>query len=241
LFGQTPPGQVAMPSISALTLLLLVSSTIDCAAQRVASNGTAAATTPRWCRSSNEARAIACSAGTARRSGDTLFIRLDHGSVTKFIEVVGEAPGGYHYVGRVGARGLHIVRSEGFETPPSWLFVDPRDGRRVASSDEPLYSPDGTRFVTAAEPDWNNCTERDRPGMDVWRFTDSLPVLEWRLDPWDCRTETGWGPTEPRWRGSDTIEFVRNDMRLIGDSVLNHQRPMRAVRGAAGWRVATPQ
>jgi hypothetical protein len=108
-------------------------------------------------------------------------------------------------------------------------------------SDAPVYAPDGARFVTAAQPDWNNCTERDQPSMDVWRFTDGLPVLEWRLDPWNCRTGTGWGPTDPRWRGADTIDFIRNDRVLGGESAGYRRRAIVAVRGPGGWRVVGPQ
>jgi len=231
-----------MPRVFVRPIPLLFVSTIACAAQRTsAPRREPLAPTSAWCRDSVELRAIACSEGTARRSGDTLTIRLTNGKVAMFVEQGGELPGGYRYAGRINARGLHIVRSEGFETPPTWLFVDPRNGRRVSTSDEPIYSPDGSRFVTAAAPDWNNCTERDHPSMDVWRFTDGLPVLEWRLDPWSCRTGTGWGPTDPRWRGADTIDFVRNDQLLVGDSVTNRRRAMIAVRESAGWRVVTGQ
>jgi hypothetical protein len=231
-----------MPSILALPVPLLFVSMVPCAAQRTpASRAESVTQKAGWCRDSVESRAIACSRGVARRSGDTLTIRLANGKLATFIEQGGELPGGYHYAGRIGARGFHIVRSEGFETPPTWLFVDPRDGRRISASDEPIYSPDGARFVTAAAPDWNNCTERDHPSMDVWRFTDSLPVLEWRLDPFSCRTGNGWGPTDPRWRGADTIDFSRNDEVSAGNSRTYRRRALVAVRSAAGWRVVTPQ
>lgn len=64
--------------------------------------------------------------------------------------------------------------------------------------------------MTAAA-DWNNCTERDQPDAAVWRLTDSIPMREWRLTSFDCRTQSGWGATDPHWIGDDTIELTRHD------------------------------
>jgi hypothetical protein len=152
----------------------------------------------------------------------------------------GEAAGGYHYVGRIPQPPLHVLQEYGHESPPSWLFVSELTGRFVVVSDQPVVSPDSTRFATAAQPDWNNCAERDHPSLDVWRFTDTLPVLEWRLDPWDCRRQMGWGPTKPHWRGRDTLEFVRNE-QIVRDAgaPLPDNRESRgiAVHDRNGWRV----
>jgi hypothetical protein len=213
---------------------------------RQAGNGSAtAATTLRaWCWDSVEVRALACSQQAARRAGETLYVRLTDSREMPFVDdQVSDNPGGYHYVGRIPQPPMHMLQEYGHETPPSWLFVNERTGRAAVAKDRPVVSPDSTRFATASQPDWDNCTERDHPSLDVWRFTDTLPVLEWRLDPWDCRREVGWGPTTPQWRGRDTLQFVRNE-RIIRDAgtkalpiVERREVPALAVRDRDGWRV----
>jgi hypothetical protein len=199
---------------------------------------------PPACTDSVEARALACSGRTARRIGETLFVRLGTGRETTFIDdQTSEAPGGFHYAGRVGRERFHLVESYGHETAPLWIFINARTGRQVVAPDKPVVSPDTARFTTASDS-WNNCAELDQPRMEVWRLTDTLPVLEWRLDAWNCKTQTGWGPTDPHWVGSDTVRFTRNDMelpaRVAADSSnqpIYHTRPMLAVHDRKGWRV----
>ena len=203
-----------------------------------------APTTRGWCWDSTEVHALACSRQTARRVGETLYVRLTSGREMSFVDDrVSDNQGGYHYAGRIAQPPLHIIQEYGHESSPSWLFVNERTGHTALAIDEPVVSPDSARFVTAAQPDWNNCSERDHPSLDVWRFTDSLPVLEWRLDPWDCRRQAGWGPTDPHWHGPDTLEFVRNE-QIIADTVAEAGTVVKyresrafAVRSGNGWRV----
>jgi len=199
---------------------------------------------PTWCWDNVEVRALACSSQTARRVGETLYVRLTNGSEVSYVDVnAGEDDGGYRYVGRIPRPPLFVVQEYGHETGPSWLFVDQRTGRGVSVNDEPVVSADSTRFVTVAEPDWNNCAERNQPSLDVWRFTDTLPVLEWRLVSWDCRRQSGWGPTAPLWRGPDTLEFIRNE-EIVRDTATKTPTSVEhltshgvAVRDRKGWRV----
>jgi hypothetical protein len=217
-------------------------------APRQTANGlaTAAPTIRGWCWDGVEVRALACSQHTARRAGETLYIRLTSGREIPFVDDrVSDNQGGYHYAGRIAQPPLHIIQESGHESAPSWLFVNERTGHTAVAIDQPVVSPDSTRFATAAQPDWNNCCERDQPSLDVWRFTDTLPVLEWRLDPWDCRRHVGWGPTDPRWHGPDTLEFVRNE-QVVRNTATNspptvEYRESRAlaVRDVNGWRVMT--
>jgi hypothetical protein len=205
---------------------------------------TRGADTNRFCIDSVETRAVACSGQTARRAGDTLFVRLETGGEIIFVDdPASEAPGGYHYAGRIGRAAFHLVESYGHETPPVWIFINARTGRQVGAPDKPIVSPDKMRFVTASES-WNNCAELDHPRLEVWRLTDTLPALEWRLDPWSCRTQTGWGPTDPQWAGSDTLRFTRNDMEFpkpvaadTSSQPIYHTRPLLAVRDHNGWHV----
>lgn len=209
------------------------------------SSGFSIADSKLTCTDSVEARAIACSGGTARRAGDTLYVRLTTGRETTFVNAVGgEDEGGFRYGGRLGRAAFHLIESYGHEVYPTWLFMNARTGGTISADHEAVVSPDSLRFATAAN-DWFNCAEQDHPSLDVWRLTDTLPVREWRLDPFNCRTNAGWGPTNPRWRGPDTLEFTRNDAIVrngasIGaDRIEYRARPMLAVRDRSGWRVVS--
>jgi len=199
-----------------------------------------------FCVDSIEKRALSCSGAAARRVGDTLFVRLDNGREKSYVEDnTSEAPGGYQYEGRVRRPVItHIVESNGHETSPEYIFLNPRTGREVVAADRPVFSRDSTRFVTASDS-WDNCTELD-PRLEVWRMTDSVPVREWQLHPWNCKTQSGWGPTAPRWRGPDTLAFTRNDMTAhyvpggSYPSIEYRKRPMLAVRNGRAWRIVTP-
>ena len=90
---------------------------------------TALAAPPRWCWDTVEFRALACSGGTAHRSGDTLDVRLANGRDLHFIDDPrSEAPGGYHYVGHLPQPRLHVVEMYGHEAMPKWIFVSERTG-----------------------------------------------------------------------------------------------------------------
>lgn len=200
------------------------------------------------CWDSVEARAIACSNRSAHRVGDTLFVSLANGRTLTLVDDPpdGEAPSGYQYAGRLPDPPLQIIEHVGGEASPSFEFISERSARSVTANDRPVFSPDGRRFVTAAEPDWNNCVERDHPSLDVWRFDEELPALEWRLAPWDCRKQTGWGPTNPRWHSGDTLEFTHNEEFVkdtaVGAPPVITRRTTRAVAvlGRGGWYVISP-
>lgn len=205
-----------------------------------------ASPSPRWCWDTVEVRALTCSQQTARRSGDTLRVRLANGREAAFVDdPVGEAPGGYHYVGRIPRPPVQVVQQYGHESAPRWIFVSEVTGGTVTANDQPILSPDSARFVTAAQPDWDNCSEREHPSLDVWRFADTLPILEWRLDPWDCRRQEGWGPTDPHWRGPDTLEFVHNNRQVTAQrstaAPTDDQRVAHdvAIRTSEGWHIVT--
>lgn len=237
--------RIAMIQAAGMTAVIVAACTKSVErTDRSGPDPTALAAPPRWCWDTVEFRALACSGGTAHRSGDTLDVRLANGRDLHFIDDPrSEAPGGYHYVGHLPQPRLHVVEMYGHEAMPKWIFVSERTGDTAVANDEPVMSPDSSRFVTATQPDWNNCSEQDHPSLDVWRFADPVPVLEWRLDPWDCRRLRGWGPTNPHWRGSDTLQFLHN-VQVIRDTARNapfEQRasPEIAVRDRTGWRVIT--
>ena len=196
------------------------------------------------CYDSVEARALACSGGVARRVGDTLFVRLEDGHEKLFLNgEEGEAPGGYQYYGHLAHSPLHIIESNGHETYPEKLFLDTRSGESETLGEVLVISPDSSRVLASAS-DWGNCTEGGGGYLAVWRMTDSLPALEWHLQTFDCRT-SGWGATNLRWHGRDTIAFEQSDAHTAATTssaspTTQHSRPMLLVYGADGWRVTQP-
>jgi hypothetical protein len=179
-----------------------------------------------------EASALASAEGSAQRTGDTLFIILTTGRRIPFMNTEGEAPGGYRYVGRLADGRYELLEEYGHETYPRAIILNRRTGQMVSTSRSLLFSADGSHFAVA-DADWQNCTELDQPGMEVWRMTDSVPVREWKLTPWACKTRSGWGPTDPSWRGSDSLDFVRNEISHDKSSV-------RAVRDNGRWHLDPP-
>jgi hypothetical protein len=136
-------------SYVAVSLLLV----LGCSRDRTkrAESATAAVAPSVVCTDSVEARAFACSGQAARRVGDTLFLRLTAGRDTAFINnPTSEAPGEFRYLGRIGHAAFHLVKESGHETSESWIFVNPRTGHTATALDEPHFSPDSTRFVTAS-------------------------------------------------------------------------------------------
>ena len=57
-------------------------------------------------------------------------------------------------------------------------------GHTIVLPGAPLLAPDGRRFA-AAMCGWT-CDDTPDQRLEIWHFTDSLPVLEWRLAPLRC-------------------------------------------------------
>ena len=231
----TKPGNRPL-KVSPTWMIVLACAAMLVGAYRVGgAQAPAAASASHACMDSSETRAIACSRETARRVGDTLFLKLGTGERRIVDTVRGGVVRLYRYAGRVGRAGFHIVTLHFYEGPWQTLLINPRSGREARVIMDLALSPEGERFVTA-KPDWNDC-QGDEPGMEVWRLTDSIPVLEWRLKPNSCATEAGWGAVEPRWRSADTLDFVRGHVVRSGESYSYARDPMAAVRDEHGWRL----
>ncbi len=192
------------------------------------------------CTDSVEPRALVCAHGDARRAGDTLFVRLASGRDTAYIDDTGgEAPGGYHYAGRIGVA-FHLIEQYGHETYPTYYVLNGLTGRQVFVGDErPLMSPDRMRFVVNG-PGWDNCSEYDDVRVSIWRWTDLTAGgrVERRLVRF-CRSPTGWGATLMRWRGADTLEYVEHDVGRAGTNAPYEKTGVRAmllVREGTTWR-----
>lgn len=206
-------------------------------------NPPVAPTATSYCADEDEARALACSRGTAWRIGDSLVVRLGGGS--KWARVERPDTGGtgythYTYHGTVlGQRTLHVITEQLYEMRTTYL-VDGQTGKSAVSIGEPVLAPAGSRFAAAAMS-LSTCDGVD--GLEIWRLTDSLPVRELALAPFDCDHETGWAPSEVAWRAADTLTLVANlapaDSGARGTGT-RERRPALVVRDSRGWRLLLP-
>jgi hypothetical protein len=186
------------------------------------------------CSSAIEVEALACSNLAAARLGDTLRLRLQQRD-TLIVNTGGEVALSYQYYGRIGSAGLHVIKMIGGERPPAFVLVHPKSGHAITLPGVPILAPDAKRFATAMYG-WT-CDDTPDQRLEIWRFTDSLPVLEWRLAPLRCDDRSAaarWAPVGPTWHGPDTLSFIR-----IDESPAT-QRPALATRDSTGWRLLSP-
>lgn len=169
------------------------------------------------CTDTSESAAMRCAPGAAMRAGDTIVLRLTLVGAAKRVDNPDEdgAYRRYYYAGRFG----------GDNGTPAFHILDVRDNAggaieliNAATGDSlllrgvPVLSPDGARFANIEEPDACELASQ----LEVWRVTGDRPVREFLLQPFDCNTGAGWGPSELSWHSRDTIALVRN--RIPRDS-----------------------
>lgn len=190
------------------------------------------------CTDSVEEKAITCSGQTVRRSGDTLYIRLESGRDTTIANLrQGEIAFDYKYVGRFGRPTAHLIRRFGGEQPPQLMVLHPRTGALTDAPGWPVLSPDSQRFA-ATDPLWACAAEFPEQILELWRLTDTATVREWKLAAMQCSGNgeaTGWATVGPQWRGNDTLEFTQ--LELTRAWFASRRRAAMAVRDSSGWRL----
>jgi hypothetical protein len=193
-----------------------------------------------------EKRVIATSSGRVRRVGDTLFIRTAAGAESTYVDnpVDNDTYVKFTYEGTVAVGALHKIDVRGWESGAT-LLVSAVTGGELRAVNDPVMSPDGKRFAAAALS-MEVCEGETR--LEIFRLTDTIPLLEWSVNPFDCGTDTGWGPSAPKWRSPDTLEFTRNELppresRRRGPSGITNYvtRPMLVVRADTTWRIVSPR
>jgi hypothetical protein len=195
------------------------------------------------CTDTAEAAAMRCAEGVAMRSGDTIILRLSTVGAARRVDNPEEGDGyrRYYYAGRFGGDNgtpaFHILDVRNYEGGAIEL-INAATGDSLLLRGVPLLSPDGARFTAVEEPDACELASQ----LEIWRVTGDQPTRELSLQPFDCNTNTGWGPSDVRWRARDTITLVRN--RLPADSTrrANGERdtsPALLVRSAGAWVVDT--
>lgn len=195
------------------------------------------------CTDTSESAAMRCAEGVAIRIDDTIVIRLSTVGAAKRVDDdgSGESYRRYYYAGRFG----------GDNGTPAFHILDVRNNAggaveliNAATGDSlllrgvPILSPDGARFAAVEEPDACELASQ----LDVWRVTGDKPVREFTLEPFDCNTGRGWGPSDVAWRTRDTISLVRH--RIPRDSARHANADWDAtrallVREAGKWVLDT--
>ncbi len=187
-----------------------------------------------------EHKAIVTSNGTVRRVGDTLFIRATNGKQSTFVTRPenNDMKVAYTYVGTIANGTLHQIHVQGWET--WWTsYIQVATGQRFNTAGEPLISPDGRRIASSSYA-LEVCEIVAR--LEIYRLTDSLPALEFEIEPRDCIAETGWSPRDLEWLSPDTLAFIA-DRSATGSppSPLDTNRsvsgPTLAIRDRDKWRI----
>jgi hypothetical protein len=161
-----------------------------------------------------ETAAMKCAEGAASRIADTLQILLSSGRVVKRVDNPqdGESYVRVRYAGRIGgssgAPAFHVLDGYGYKN--HWAEVtNALTGDSLLVATRPVISPDGARF-SVSNMSFETCEAATV--LQVWRITGDKPVREFDVEPFNCRTYQGWGPTRLEWRSRDTISFLRNTM-----------------------------
>lgn len=163
------------------------------------------------CAEAAEAGIIAPVSRSVERRGDSLVIRSGEPEPAVLVSDAGEGDAYVRYVygGFAPALRQHLVgyvmREGG-----GFLLVDAASGRMTDLPGRPVLSPLRTRFVVTSGDLWEGY---DRNVLQVWRFTDELPVLEWGLDGGGA-----WGASDPVWLGEAALEFVRHEVGGTGEA-----------------------
>jgi hypothetical protein len=182
----------------------------------------------------SEADALRTAAGRVRRDGDTLRVALAGGGMATLVDhAVDDADYLRHtYLGALRGAPFHLIRLSRPEER-AYLLVHAGTGRRLEVDAAPEVSPDGARLVTAS--------------MDLAAAFDPTRLVVWRLaGPARDTAEReiaaepeGWGPSDARWRGPDTVAFTAHHI-VPGDPGATRPAPGLLVRADGGWRLRAP-
>jgi hypothetical protein len=162
---------------------------------------------------STETSAMKCAAGSVVRFVDTLQIRLAGAGVRKRIDRPQEDGNfrQYRYAGHIGGSsggpGFHVLDARTHDR--AWVeLINELTGDSLVVVARPVISPDGARFLVSATGIVETCDV----GMvlQIWRITDDAPVREFNVEPFNCGTNEGWGPSSVEWQSRDSISFLRN-------------------------------
>lgn len=135
-----------------------------------------------------------------RRDGNRLLLKLTNGKEHVLTDVMAPADSAvvFDFVQHYPRQGYYLVHYTPYEGY-GYVLVSQRTGEWTGIPEAPVFSPDSTRFVIAYG-------ELDSPVsaiLEVYRFTARGLKREFMRSP------NHWGPANPRWLDSTTIQFER--------------------------------
>ncbi len=148
-----------------------------------------------------EAAFLKTCAPTVTRQGKSLQIKLKNGKAVSFTDdpSAEESAALYYFRGYVREVGFFLLYRVSWEFA-NYLLIDEQAGTRVTIDENPVFSPSCERFVTA-------CLDLEAGfvpnGLKIYRVAKGKVNLEWSVSP------TDWGPSEPRWKGEQVVEFQK--------------------------------
>ena len=153
------------------------------------------------CSTPEEMAQIKAAGDKVKRVMNRLVLTADNGKTLEFIDVPVNNKENLNF--RLEAilpdRGYYVVMQDGYE----WcnhILVNAQDGRQQQIDAVPVFSPDGTRFVTANH-DLDAHYGHNR--VQIFKVIDGMGVVEWSEEP------TEWGPENVAWESPARIQFTR--------------------------------
>lgn len=169
----------------------------------------------------------------ASRHGDTLALVLAAGDTLRLVDESGDHSDVvyYSYQGHWPPSGHYLVQRQYYEGAEHVLVHD-STGESTVIPDRPLLSPDGRRFAVLA---LDLVAGYGPNTLQLWRFEDSAPTMEWETSP------TQWGPTDGAWEDTTALRFTQRGFcsELGGTGRDMCQRPARLYRSGGNWHLET--
>jgi hypothetical protein len=152
-----------------------------------------------------ELAGIRAAAGKVSRVGAELRIQLLNGRTAVFKDdttALSVQPVS-RYAGYLKGMHSHVVHLVPYEGSGTYLILDDSTGDSTTVSGEPVLSPDGTRFVLTSSA---GVEDTDASVIEVWRMVGRSLENEFS----DDTKHEPWEPSDPVWRDSLTIDFIKN-------------------------------
>jgi hypothetical protein len=211
-------------------------------AQAAGRDACADALDPFACHEHDEWRRIDAWPGRVARPEGRLSLRLDGGRGLTLQDGVQEAAEGttagrplrvtYVFRDYLPRANAYVVE---LQTPDdrAFLLVEASSGRRTVLSAEPVFSPDGTRFVEAAPA---GRLPSQAAQIVVWRMDEGGPVREFQ---WHATPADSWDPADPVWTSPAGIRLTRRSEDRAGLSLRETAVALRLT--PAGWQMGAPR
>lgn len=153
------------------------------------------------CSTPQEMAMIKTVGGKVKREMNRLVLTVDNGKTVEFADkpVNDKDCLDFRFAAALVDQGYYVVMQGGYE----WcnhILVNAKDGRQQEIDAVPVFSPDGTRFVTANH-DLEAGYGHNR--VQIFKIIDGMGVVEWSEEP------TEWGPENVAWESPARIQFIR--------------------------------